>query len=102
MSYWVKIFDGKTWRIETLAPRVRKTIAYINTNRSREQQVADAALIATAPQLLDEVKEFRRAVQYYRLKQEVDDPSDDEGLRLKDIKIAMLDALIADSEGRSS
>jgi ElaB/YqjD/DUF883 family membrane-anchored ribosome-binding protein len=50
------------------------------------------------PDLLAEVKEFRRTVEYYRRREA--SSGDDEGERLKSIKLVMLDDLIARAEGR--
>jgi len=58
---------------------------------------ADARLFAAAPYLLAEVKEFRRTVAYYiEVEKNGDDP---EGARLKRMKLAMLDDLIAQATG---
>lgn len=56
--------------------------------------------IAEHELVMAEVKEFRRTVEYYRRREE--SAGDDEGERLKSIKLVMLDDLIARAEGRTN
>jgi hypothetical protein len=67
---------------------------------ARCRSIADAHLTSAAPELLREVKEYRRTVAC-QVEHDEKTGADDEGIRLKQAKLGMLDALIAKAGGHA-
>lgn len=85
--------DGETVGLARIWPTHPKT------KKRLPEYVGVAHLFGAAPELLAEVKAFRRTVEYY-MRVEAND-GDDEGARLKAFRLHTLDALIAKAEGQT-